>query len=939
MPKTASPKVSAKTHIIINKAFTHNLKGVTVALPRGKFIVITGLSGSGKSSLAFDTLYAEGQRRYVESMSSYARQFMGKMDKPPVESITGISPAVAIEQKVSTRTGRSTVGTSTEIYDYLRLLFARIGKTYSPVSGEEVKRDTVGDVSEFIASLPVNTRCLITSPVNAVRDRTLAEQLEVLKQQGYARVRLNGKTLRIDDANPEAIPAGAALEVVTDRVVNKPDDEENAARIADSAETAFFEGRGTCRITVLTDGGEETRTFTNRFERDGIEFEIPSDHFFSFNNPLGACPVCEGFGSVIGIDPDAVIPDKKLSIYEDAVAAWRGETMGEWKRALISVADKFDFPIHRPYRDLTAEQKELLWTGNKHFRGLDAFFKHLEAKSYKIQYRVMLSRYRGKTICPDCKGSRLRKETEYVKIDGHTLTEILRLPVSKSLVLVRELYLNETDRQIAKRLLTEIGSRLHFLNETGLGYLSLDRLSNSLSGGESQRIKLAACLGSSLVGSMYILDEPSIGLHSHDTRRLIGVLRSLQKLGNTVIVVEHDEEIMQAADEIIDIGPGAGTHGGEIVFQGNHEALLTAGNSLTADYLTGRTQIPLPEKRRKSKHFLTVKGACENNLKNIDVDFPLECLTAVTGVSGSGKSTLVRDILYPALNRKLGGFGDKPGDHDEVTGNLKAIKAVEFVDQNPIGKSSRSNPVTYVKAFDEIRALFAAQKMSKVRNYKPGHFSFNVKGGRCETCEGEGTVTIEMQFMADIVLTCDDCKGKRYKKDTLEVKYRGKHIADILSMTVSEAVAFFREDEKNKTAVKIAEKLTPLEKTGLGYVQLGQASSTLSGGEAQRTKLAAFLAKGEREPNTLFIFDEPTTGLHFHDVAKLLQSFRELIYRGHSVMVIEHNLDVIKCADWVIDLGPEGGDKGGDLVFTGTPEALISCEASLTGKYLSEKFR
>ncbi len=938
MPKTASPPVSAKTHIIITKAFTHNLKGVTVALPRGKFIVITGLSGSGKSSLAFDTLYAEGQRRYVESLSAYARQFMGKMDKPPVESITGISPAVAIEQKVSTRTGRSTVGTSTEIYDYLRLLFARIGKTYSPVSGEEVKRDTVGDVSEFIASLPENTRCLITAPVKAGRDRTLAAQLEVLKQQGYARVRLSGKTERIDVVDFDTLPDEAELEVVIDRVVRKAGDEENAARIADSAETAFFEGRGTCRVTVIADGGEETRTFTNRFERDGIEFEIPSDHFFSFNNPLGACPTCEGFGSVIGIDPDAVIPDKKLSIYEDAVAAWRGETMGEWKRALISVAEKFDFPIHRPYRDLTAEQKNLLWTGNKHFRGLDAFFKHLEAKSYKIQYRVMLSRYRGKTKCPDCKGSRLRKETEYVKIDGHTLTEILGMPVGRSLNLLRELKLDDTDRQIARRLLTEIDSRLHFLNETGLGYLSLDRLSNSLSGGESQRIKLATCLGSSLVGSMYILDEPSIGLHSHDTRRLIGVLRSLQKLGNTVIVVEHDEEIMQAADEIIDIGPGAGTHGGEIVFQGNHEDLLTAGNSLTADYLTGRAEIPVPAKRRKSKHFLSIKGACENNLKNVDVDFPLECLTAVTGVSGSGKSTLVRNILYPALNRKLGGFGDKPGDHDELTGNLKAIKAVEFVDQNPIGKSSRSNPVTYVKAFDEIRALFAAQKMSKVRNYKPGHFSFNVKGGRCETCEGEGTVAIEMQFMADIVLTCDDCKGKRYKADTLEVKYRGKHIADILSMTVSEALAFFREDEKNKTAAKIAEKLTPLEKTGLGYVQLGQASSTLSGGEAQRTKLAAFLAKGDKEPNTLFIFDEPTTGLHFHDVAKLLDSFRELIYQGHSVMVIEHNLDVIKCADWVIDLGPEGGEHGGNLVFAGTPEDLIKCEASLTGKYLREKF-
>jgi len=936
MPKTAPPAVSASTHIIINKAFTHNLKGISVALPRGKFIVITGLSGSGKSSLAFDTLYAEGQRRYVESLSSYARQFMGKMDKPEVESITGISPAIAIEQKVATRTGRSTVGTSTEIYDYLRLLFARAGRTISPVSGEEVKRDTVGDVTAYISSLPEKTRCLIAAPIAPRKDRTPAEQVEVLKQQGYARIRINGKTIRIDEADEKKLTKKTELEVVVDRIVNKPGDEENLARIGDSAETAFFEGHGTCNIVALTDA-EETRTFTNRFERDGIEFEIPSDHFFSFNNPLGACPTCEGFGSVIGIDPEAVIPDKGLSIYQDAVAAWRGETMGEWKNELIATADKFDFPIHRPYRELTAAQKELLWTGNKHFHGLNKFFKYLESKSYKIQYRVMLSRYRGKTTCPDCKGSRLRKETEHVKVDGHSITEILRMPVSDSLTLFKNINLSETDRQIAKRLLTEIESRLHFLNETGLGYLSLDRLSNSLSGGESQRIKLATCLGSSLVGSMYILDEPSIGLHSHDTRKLIGVLRSLQSLGNTVIVVEHDEEIMQAADEIIDIGPGAGTHGGEVVFQGNHEALLSAKNSLTADYLTGRVEIAVPEKRRKWKHKITVKGASQNNLRNIDVEFPLECLTAITGVSGSGKSTLVRNILYPALQKQFGAYGEKAGDFDELGGNLQAIKAVEFVDQNPIGKSSRSNPVTYVKAFDDIRNLYASQKMAQVRNYKPGHFSFNVKGGRCETCEGEGVVRIEMQFMADIALTCDSCKGRRYKSDTLEVKYRGKNIADVLSMTVTEAIAFFAEDIKNNTAVKIVEKLTPLEKTGLGYVKLGQSSSTLSGGEAQRTKLAAFLAKGDREPNTLFIFDEPTTGLHFHDVAKLLASFTELLNQGHSVMVIEHNLDVIKCADWVIDLGPGGGDAGGNLVFAGTPEGLAECKESITAGYLANK--
>ncbi|MFN2423210.1 MAG: excinuclease ABC subunit UvrA [Cryomorphaceae bacterium] len=936
MPKTAPPAVSASTHIIINKAFTHNLKGISVALPRGKFIVITGLSGSGKSSLAFDTLYAEGQRRYVESLSSYARQFMGKMDKPEVESITGISPAIAIEQKVATRTGRSTVGTSTEIYDYLRLLFARAGRTISPVSGEEVKRDTVGDVTAYISSLPEKTRCLIAAPIAPRKDRTPAEQVEVLKQQGYARIRVNGQTVRIDEVDEKKLTKKTELEVVVDRIVNKPCDEENLARIGDSAETAFFEGHGTCNIVALTDA-EETRTFTNRFERDGIEFEIPSDHFFSFNNPLGACPTCEGFGSVIGIDPEAVIPDKGLSIYQDAVAAWRGETMGEWKNELISTADKFDFPIHRPYRELTAAQKELLWTGNKHFHGLNKFFKYLESKSYKIQYRVMLSRYRGKTTCPNCKGSRLRKETEHVKVDGHSITEILRMPVSDSLTLFKNINLSETDRQIAKRLLTEIESRLHFLNETGLGYLSLDRLSNSLSGGESQRIKLATCLGSSLVGSMYILDEPSIGLHSHDTRKLIGVLRSLQSLGNTVIVVEHDEEIMQAADEIIDIGPGAGTHGGEVVFQGNHEALLSAKNSLTADYLTGRVEIAVPEKRRKWKHKITVKGASQNNLRNIDVEFPLECLTAITGVSGSGKSTLVRNILYPALQKQFGAYGEKAGDFDELGGNLQAIKAVEFVDQNPIGKSSRSNPVTYVKAFDDIRNLYASQKMAQVRNYKPGHFSFNVKGGRCETCEGEGVVRIEMQFMADIALTCDSCKGRRYKSDTLEVKYRGKNIADVLSMTVTEAIAFFAEDIKNNTAVKIVEKLTPLEKTGLGYVKLGQSSSTLSGGEAQRTKLAAFLAKGDREPNTLFIFDEPTTGLHFHDVAKLLASFTELLNQGHSVMVIEHNLDVIKCADWVIDLGPGGGDAGGNLVFAGTPEGLAECKESITAGYLANK--
>ncbi len=937
MAEAATVEVDATTHIIIEKARTHNLKNVSIALPRNKFIVITGLSGSGKSSLAFDTLYAEGQRRYVESLSAYARQFMGKMEKPAVDSIRGLSPAIAIEQKVTTRTGRSTVGTSTEIYDYLRLLFSRIGRTYSPISGKEVKRDRTEDVVNFVQSLPDSTRCLILAPLKRKKGRAIDKELDVLAQQGFARLRVGGKVMRIDEVQNENISAKVSIEILIDRVVTKHGDEENQARIGDSVETAFFEGHGTCYIEVLGEEDAYIKEFSNSFARDGMDFEVPSDHFFSFNNPLGACPTCEGFGSVIGIDPEAVIPNKRLSIYEDAVAAWRGETMGEWKQQLIQHADKFDFPIHRPFRELSPEQQKLLWTGNTYFHGLHDFFKYLESKSYKIQYRVMLSRYRGKTSCPDCHGSRLRKDVQYVKVDGHSIVDILHMPVSQSLNVVRGIQLDKTDRQIAQRLLVEIENRLQYLNEVGLGYLTLDRLSNSLSGGESQRIKLATCLGSSLVGSMYILDEPSIGLHSHDTMKLITVLRSLQALGNTVIVVEHDEDIMKAADEIIDIGPGAGTHGGHVVFQGDHSALLGAKDSLTAGYLTGSVSIAVPGKRRKWKHKLVVKGASHNNLKNIDVEFPLECLVAVTGVSGSGKSTLVRSILYPALQKQLGAYGEKAGEFDEFSGDFKRIKAVEFVDQNPIGKSSRSNPVTYVKAFDDIRTLYASEKMAQARGYKPGHFSFNVKGGRCETCEGEGVVRIEMQFMADIVLTCDSCKGGRYKDETLEVKYRDKNIANILDMTVTEAIAFFGEDRKSATARKIADKLEPLEKVGLGYVQLGQSSSTLSGGEAQRTKLAAFLAKGEKEPHTFFIFDEPTTGLHFHDVAKLLDSFQELLHRGHSVMVIEHNIDVIKCADWVIDMGPEGGTAGGELVYAGTPEGLAECAASITGMYVKEK--
>lgn len=926
-----------RSDIVITKAYTHNLKGVSLALPRKKFIVITGLSGSGKSSLAFDTLYAEGQRRYVESLSSYARQFLDKMNKPEVESITGIAPAVAIEQKVVVRNARSTVGTSTEIYDYLKLLFARIGRTFSPISGKEVHRDTTTDVSNFIQALEADAKVQILAPLLPRADRTMQQQLDLLLQQGYTRIRLNGETVRLDQ-EPQPDPKGGEVFVLIDRVVNKPGDEAHNSRINDSIETAFFEGHGACAIEVLGGSKAGIHPFSNRFERDGIEFEIPTEHFFSFNNPLGACKTCEGFGSVIGIDPDAVIPNKRLSIFDDAVMAWRGEKMSEWKNTLIKQASKFKFPIHRPYNQLTEGEKDILWKGNKYFEGIDGFFKHVEAQSYKIQYRVMLSRYRGKTVCPDCKGSRIRKDAQYVKIDGLAIIDLLQMPVEECLLAIRALHLSDHDRNIAKRLLIEIDNRLSYLKEVGLGYLTMDRLSNSLSGGESQRIKLSTSLGSSLVGSMYILDEPSIGLHPHDTHRLIKVLRSLQGLGNTVIVVEHDEEIMRAADHIVDMGPGAGSEGGTITFEGTFSELISKGESLTAKYLNGKIEIAIPAKRRKWKDSVTVVAARENNLQNIDVTFPLRCLVAVTGLSGSGKSTLITQILYPALQKQLGQYGERLGEFDELTGDIKSVKAIEFVDQNPIGKSSRSNPVTYVKAFDEIRNLYSEQKLAAVRNYKPGHFSFNVKGGRCETCEGEGSVTIGMQFMADVQLTCETCKGKRYKAETLEIFYRKKNIAEILALTVDEAVAFFEEDQKNRLARKITDKLLPLQKVGLGYVQLGQSSSTLSGGEAQRTKLAAFLSKGDNEPHTLFIFDEPTTGLHFHDVAKLLVSFQELLDRGHSVLVIEHNLDVIKTADWVIDLGPGGGKHGGNLVFAGTPEGLIEVKESLTGKYLKEKF-
>lgn len=939
MTKTAIPGKGKTKPIRIKNARTHNLKGITVAIPRGKFIVITGLSGSGKSSLAFDTLYAEGQRRYVESLSSYARQFLDKMDKPEVESITGISPAIAIEQKVTIRNARSTVGTSTEIYDYLKLLFARIGHTISPISGQEVKRNTTTNVVNFISALSPKIKCIICAPSVQKTDRKIGDQLKTLTKQGYTRIYLNGELVKLSEVDYASAKESDQVEVVIDRIVNKPKDEENISRIADSVETAFFEGDGLCRVEVLEGDKKGIHDFSNRFERDGMQFEIPSVHFFSFNNPIGACKTCEGYGNVIGIDPDAVIPNKKKSIYDDAIVAWRGQKMELWKQELIDSASKFDFPIHRPYSKLTVDEKELLWTGNKYFRGLNAFFKYVESKSYKIQYRVMLSRYRGKTLCSECKGSRLRKDVTYVKIDGYSIVEMLDMPIAKSLSVVQNLDLNAHDREIAYRLLTEIENRLSYLYNVGLGYLTLSRLSNTLSGGESQRIKLATSLGSSLVGSMYILDEPSIGLHPHDTSRLIRVLKSLQKLGNTVIVVEHDEEIMRAADEIIDIGPEAGTHGGELIFQGTHAELMGAENSLTADYLTGRKEIKMPEQRRKWKNSVRIKGVRANNLKDIEVTVPLECLVVVTGVSGSGKSTLITDVLYPAMQKQIGEYGVRMGEFDELDGDMKRVQSIEYVDQNPIGKSSRSNPVTYVKAFDEIRQLYASQKLAKVRNYKPGHFSFNVKGGRCETCEGEGLVTIGMQFMADIQLTCEACHGKRYKTETLEIEYRGKNISEILEMTVDEANLFFVDDKKSASARKILTKLEPLQKVGLGYVKLGQSSSTLSGGEAQRTKLAAFLSKSQNEPRTLFIFDEPTTGLHFHDVAKLLKSLEELLNRGHSVIVIEHNLDVIKSADWILDLGPGGGEKGGTLVFAGTPEGLVECPESLTGLYLMEKFR
>lgn len=927
--------VDPKKNIIIRGARVHNLKDVSVVIPRNKLVVITGLSGSGKSSLAFDTLYAEGQRRYVESLSSYARQFLGRLDKPEVDGIDGISPAIAIEQKVTSRSSRSTVGTSTEIYDYIKLMYARIGKTFSPISGEEVKRHTVADILSFLLTFDEGTKYMLLAAVPSLKDRTRPKQLEVLQQQGFSRVRVNGKIERIDPSLIEVIQEKDQLEIVIDRLTVDSSG-EHSTRLADSAESAFFEGGGECIVVVMNDEQQE-KTFNNRFELDGMEFEEPSPNFFSFNNPIGACKRCEGFGKVIGIDPDLVIPNKALSVYDDAVVCWKGESTSTWKEQLVRNARAHDFPIHKPYFELTEEQKDFLWNGSKKVDGINDFFTYLEKKSYKIQFRVMLSRYRGRTDCPDCKGTRLRKDASYVKVSGTAINELVDKPCDELLTFFNELSLSENDEKIAKRLLIEVQNRLQYLNDVGLGYLTLNRLSNTLSGGESQRINLSTCLGSSLVGSMYILDEPSIGLHSRDTSRLIKVLEALRDLGNTVIIVEHDEEIMRAADLLIDIGPKAGTHGGEVVFTGTHDELITSDASLTAKYLTGREVIEIPSRVRKWKDSVTVKGARENNLKNIDVTFPLRTLCVVTGVSGSGKSTLVTDLLTPAIKRNLDDFSQKMGEMDGIEGDLGTIKAIEYVDQNPIGKSSRSNPVTYVKAFDDIRTLYSNLQMSKVRGYKPSYFSFNVQGGRCDTCEGEGQVTIEMQFMADIKLQCETCKGKRYKEEVLEAKYNNKNIADILDLTVDEAIEFFGEEPVSTVTKRIVQKLLPLQEVGLGYLGLGQSSSTLSGGEAQRIKLASFLAKGDRQEHTVFVFDEPTTGLHFHDVKKLLAAFYALIRQGHSLIVIEHNTDVVKCADWVIDLGKEGGIEGGNLVFEGTPADLGKHTESYTSAYLKEK--
>ena len=922
-------------NIIIKGARVHNLKNIDVAIPKNKLVVITGMSGSGKSSLAFDTLYAEGQRRYVESLSSYARQFMGRMNKPDVDYIKGIAPAIAIEQKVITSNPRSTVGTSTEIYDYLKLLFSRIGKTVSPDSGRLVKRDTVSTVVDFVSKLGEDSVATIFCPLHPHNSRSIKEELAVLLQKGFLRVYLKDEIHKIESIledesfNDVELTDQDTVKILIDRIVFH-DDDETMSRLADSVQTAFFEGKGDCFV----ENEGKTTHFCDRFELDGIRFEEPTPNFFSFNNPYGACKRCEGYGNVIGIDEDLVIPDKSKSLYDNAIAPWRGEKMREWLNKLIKSASKFDFPIHRSFNELTEEQQRLVWTGNKYFAGLDAFFKELEEQTYKIQYRVMLSRYRGKTVCPDCKGSRLRKDASYVKIGGKSIIDVVLMPMSSIQNFFDTLELSETDVKISKRLLAEVTSRVLYLNNVGLGYLTLNRLSNTLSGGESQRINLATSLGSSLVGSIYVLDEPSIGLHPRDTNKLIEVLQSLRNVGNTVLVVEHEEEMMKAADHIIDIGPEAGTLGGHLVFSGTYEQIIKDKNSLTGKYLSGKENIVVPSSRRKWADHILIKGARENNLKNIDVKFPLGVFTVVSGVSGSGKTSLIKKILYPALQKAIGNYaGEQTGAYDGIFGNYDLISQVEMVDQNPIGRSSRSNPVTYVKAWDDVRALFSALPAAKAAGLKPAAFSFNVEGGRCDVCQGEGEVKIEMQFMADIYLPCETCGGRRFKQQILDITYQDKNVADILDLTIDEAVAFFVNEPK------ILNKLQPLVDVGLGYVHLGQSSNTLSGGEAQRIKLASFLIKGNNASKTMFIFDEPTTGLHFHDIKKLLIALNTLIEQGNTILVIEHNMDMIKSADWVIDIGPEGGDKGGNIVFEGTPEDLIGAKSSYTAKYLKSHLK
>lgn len=941
--------IDSAKYIVIKNARENNLKNLSVAIPRNKLIVVTGVSGSGKSSLAFDTLFAEGQRMYVESLNSYARQFLGRMEKPDVDYIRGVAPAIAIEQKVNTRNPRSTVGTTTEIYDYLKLLFARIGKTFSPISGNEVKKDTISDVVNWINTYDENKKYLISAPFQIREGKKTIEELNILLQKGFTRIIVNDIILQIEELleNKSLEDNNQKISILIDRSVVKKTDEEAAFRLADSVQTAFFEGDGICEVHILEN---KKRLFSDKFEADGIFFEEPSINLFAFNNPYGACKKCEGFGHVLGIDPDKVFPNKNLSVYEGAIATWKGERMNEWLTPLIQNAIKFNFPIHRPINELSETEYNLLWKGNKFFEGLDSFFKFLEAESYKIQYRVMLSRYRGRTFCPDCKGSRLRKDTQYVKIfgvhpvskqkEGLSITDIVLMPIKNAYTFFESLALSDYEKEVANRLLTEIKTRLFYMEEVGLGYLTLNRLTNTLSGGEFQRIKLATSLGSALVGSMYILDEPSIGLHPRDTDRLVNVLKKLRDLGNSVIVVEHEEEVMRAADQIIDIGPDAGANGGHLIKQFTIKD-IESGNAVfdkshTFNYLTGRDVLAVPNARRKSKHFIKIIGASENNLKNIDVKFPLDVLTVITGVSGSGKSTLVKKILHPALSKMIDGSGDDfTGKYDRIEGDIKHIRQIEFVDQNPIGKSSRSNPVTYTKAYDFIRTQMAEQTLAKQRAYKPANFSFNVEGGRCETCQGEGFITIEMQFMADVRIKCESCHGKRFKQEILEVKYNEKDISDILEMTVDEAIIFYKDKPK------LLEKIVPLQEVGLGYIRLGQSSSTLSGGEAQRVKLATFIGEGRnaKEGGILFIFDEPTTGLHFHDIGKLLKAIQTLVDQGNTVIIIEHNMEIVKSADWIIDIGPEGGDEGGNICFEGNPEEMAKITNNHTARFLKQKLK